>query len=125
MTKLSRKRQAFIDEYTKDFNGKQAAIRAGYAPRNAKSTASKLLKNPTISNLINIKMGLFAMDAEEALRLLGKMAREGRSETARLRALENIIKVHGLTKDRVAIDGHLKLEVTYTDDWRNTKDSAS
>jgi len=33
----------FVDEYLKDLNGKQAAIRAGYAPKSAESKASQLL----------------------------------------------------------------------------------
>lgn len=38
----------FIDEYVIDFNGTQAAIRAGYAPKSASVTASQLLANPNV-----------------------------------------------------------------------------
>ena len=38
---LSLKQRRFIAEYLKDGNGTQAAIRAGYAPKNARITASQ------------------------------------------------------------------------------------
>lgn len=40
---LNPKQQCFVDEYLKDFNGKQAAIRAGYSPKTAEVQASRLL----------------------------------------------------------------------------------
>jgi phage terminase small subunit len=46
--KLTGKRRAFTIEYAKDFNGTQAAIRAGYAVKGARVTASRLLTNANI-----------------------------------------------------------------------------
>lgn len=43
------KRERFCQEYIIDLNGTQAAIRAGFAPRNASSTAYKLLRDPEVS----------------------------------------------------------------------------
>lgn len=40
---LTKKVLIFCKEYTKDYNGRQAAIRAGYKESNAASQASKLL----------------------------------------------------------------------------------
>lgn len=40
---LTVKQQLFADEYLKDLNGKQAAIRAGYSEHTAKAIANKLL----------------------------------------------------------------------------------
>ena len=40
---LSYKQQRFIDEYMIDFNGTQAAIRAGYSPRTARHQAHQLV----------------------------------------------------------------------------------
>lgn len=37
--------ELFCQEYIKDFNGAGAAVRAGYAPKNAKSQANRLLTN--------------------------------------------------------------------------------
>lgn len=46
--KLNAKQEAFVYEYMKDFNGKQAAIRAGYSHRSAESTSSTLLSYPKV-----------------------------------------------------------------------------
>lgn len=48
MRKLTPKQEKFIQEYLVDHNGTQAAIRAGYKARSAKSTASYLLTNPDL-----------------------------------------------------------------------------
>lgn len=42
------RRVRFIDEYLIDFNATQAAIRAGYSPRSAYSTGSRLLKDADV-----------------------------------------------------------------------------
>jgi phage terminase small subunit len=52
---LNPKQQAFIAEYLKDFNGKQAAIRAGYSKKGdvAKTAASELLTIPNVQQEIS------------------------------------------------------------------------
>ena len=45
----NKKHETFCQEYIVDFNGTQAAIRAGYSPKSARSQASELLTNPNIS----------------------------------------------------------------------------
>lgn len=47
-SKLSPKRQRFVDEYVVDFNGTQAAIRAKYAPKSAQEQAARLLSNAIV-----------------------------------------------------------------------------
>ncbi|MDE2022168.1 MAG: terminase small subunit [Patescibacteria group bacterium] len=42
----------FVQEYLVDLNGKQAAIRAGYAVRSAEVTASRLLSNHKVRDAI-------------------------------------------------------------------------
>lgn len=46
--KCNAQQERFVDEYMEDFNGKQAAIRAGYSARSAGPMASKLLTLPHI-----------------------------------------------------------------------------
>src|SRR5262249_26701415 len=46
--KLTPRQQRFVEEYLVDFNGKQAAIRAGYAPHTADITGSQLLALPKV-----------------------------------------------------------------------------
>ena len=45
---MSPKHQLFVDEYLKDRNATQAAIRAGYSPKSAKVTACRLLTNANV-----------------------------------------------------------------------------
>jgi phage terminase small subunit len=51
---LTPRRQRFIIEYCKDFNGSQAAVRAGFTPKAASQSANMLLKVPEIRAEIEI-----------------------------------------------------------------------
>ena len=53
---LTPKQAAFALEYTKDFNGMNAAIRAGYQHKGAHVTAHRLLKNVKVSRAISRNM---------------------------------------------------------------------
>lgn len=50
--KLSNKQKLFVDEYMKDRNGKQAAIRAGYSEKTAESQASRLLSKAKVAESV-------------------------------------------------------------------------
>jgi phage terminase small subunit len=52
MSELSKKQNAFCIEYVKDFNGAQAAIRAGYSKHTARTQASALLTKLDIQKVI-------------------------------------------------------------------------
>lgn len=57
MARLSKKQQAFVDEYLIDLNATQAAIRAGYKRSEYTDTnANKLLENTRIAEEIEKKM---------------------------------------------------------------------
>lgn len=49
---LTNKQMSFCLEYTLDFNGKRAAIRAGYSVRTSMEQASRLLRNVKVKNEI-------------------------------------------------------------------------
>jgi phage terminase small subunit len=49
---LSPKMRRFVLEYLKDFNGNQAAIRSGYSPRSARITASKMLADVRVQQVL-------------------------------------------------------------------------
>lgn len=53
MKTLTPKQARFVEEYLVDFNGAQAAIRAGYSPKAAKETAYKLLTICHVSDAVN------------------------------------------------------------------------
>lgn len=48
MAGLNPKQKAFCREYNKDFNGTQAAIRAGYSPKTANEQAARLLAKVSV-----------------------------------------------------------------------------
>lgn len=50
---LTPMQQLFVREYLKDYNGKQAAIRAGYSEVSAHSTASTILTYPNVIAELN------------------------------------------------------------------------
>jgi phage terminase small subunit len=52
MSQLTAKQARFIEEYVVDFNGTQAAIRAGYSKKCAKSIADHNLSRPEIARAI-------------------------------------------------------------------------
>ena len=62
---LRPKQRRFVEEYLIDLNATQAAIRAGYSPRTARSVASELLTNPNISAAV--RYGLDKRSASTAL----------------------------------------------------------
>jgi phage terminase small subunit len=69
--KLNEKHKRFANEYLKDLNGTQAAIRAGYSPKTARVQGSKLLTNANIQEyLVEInskRMEVVKIDANYVL----------------------------------------------------------
>lgn len=75
---LTIKERRFVEEYPVDWNGTQAAIRAGYSPKSAKDTAYELIRKPKI------------VDALTAL-----MAKQSeRTEISRKWVLAKLVDVH-------------------------------
>ena len=52
MTKLTEKQQSFVEEYLKDLNATQAAIRAGYSKRTAYRQGADLLQKTSVADAI-------------------------------------------------------------------------
>jgi phage terminase small subunit len=72
---MNYKQRAFIEEYLQDFNATQAAIRAGYSEKTARSQGQRLLTKVDISKEIETRVKEKAMSADEALLELGDIAR--------------------------------------------------
>ena len=76
---LTIKEKAFCREYTKTGNGREAAIKAGYAPKSANVTASKLLTKSNIhdeiTRIMDKKEKKAIMDAQEVMELFSAIAR--------------------------------------------------
>lgn len=52
MAKLTPKQECFCNEYLKDLNGRQAAIRAGYSEKTADQQAARLLANVKVQKYL-------------------------------------------------------------------------
>lgn len=75
---LARRRQAFVFEYLIDYNGKQAAIRAGYSAWTAAVTAAQLLVIPNVEKALTIAQDhVWASAATEAQQIERELARIG------------------------------------------------
>ncbi|MGD0884889.1 MAG: terminase small subunit [Thermodesulfovibrionales bacterium] len=51
---LKPKHQAFVLEYVKEFNGAEAARKAGYSEKGARITAQNILSNPIVSHCLRL-----------------------------------------------------------------------
>jgi phage terminase small subunit len=96
--------ERFIAEYPKDFNGHQAAIRAGYAAKWARNMASCLLKRPDVQAAL-------AADAASRMAKVGLTTDRALAEAMRLAfsnikaifdADGNLVPIHTLPDDVAA-----------------------
>lgn len=75
---LTRRQEAFVNEYLIDLNGTKAAIRAGYAPGSAGVEANRLLKQPDIAAAVGSSIAQRAvrteMDQDRVIDELGHLA---------------------------------------------------
>jgi phage terminase small subunit len=75
---LTAKQRRFVEEYCTDWNGTQAAIRAGYAKRSAQQIATENLLKPVIQQAIGKELDRLTEEtgvtAEKVLRELGRIA---------------------------------------------------
>lgn len=92
-SELTPKQRLFCREYVKDFNGTQAAIRAGYSKTSATSTASEILTYPQV--------------IEELSKLTKKM--EEKIEVSAERILNELVKM-GFSDIHNYIDNDWKLK---------------
>lgn len=138
--KLTNKQKRFCDEYLIDLNATQAAIRAGYSPKSARSCAAINMTKENIKAYIEARMAekekeLIA-DQDEVLRYLTAVLRgqsqstevvveatgngcsEARTvmkepaEKDRLRAAELLGKRYGLYTEKIESDVDMQLNIT-------------
>ena len=130
--KLPIKQERFVQEYAKDLNGKQAAIRAGYSERSAKVTACRMLTRANVqqalATLIDARNRDKAVDARYVVETLRENVDRSMQTEAVLdrdgvkigeyvyagavanRALELLGKHLGMFVDRVDHTGEITIE---------------
>jgi len=100
---LTNKQAAFLYEYLTDFNATQAAIRAGYSERTARSIGQELLTKPDINAEIQRKLAEKAMKPDDILREIADIARSDMGDFLDISSMSWQIDLHkakelGLTK---------------------------
>lgn len=125
---LNEREKIFCREYVKQGNGQQSAIKAGYAPKNARITASKLLTRANvraeISRLSEKREKKAIMDANEVMELYSAIARgEVKDQFGLDASLADRIKaMNELAKRTVDIENRIKgipdTTVTFKLDWK-------
>lgn len=77
-TKLTARQSVFVNEYLKDLNASQAAIRAGYSKRTAAVIGRQNLRKVTVKSAIDAKMAARAQRIEiasdQVLREIARLA---------------------------------------------------
>lgn len=120
---LSEKQKLFCEEYIIDLNATQSAIRAGYAERSARTTASRLLTNDNIhiyiEKLMQDKKDKLIAKQDEVLEYLTRVMR-GEEKDAfgldanlqdRTKCAELLGKRYGAFKENVKIDGPIPVVI--------------
>ncbi len=107
MARLTKKNEAFCDEYLIDLNATQAAIRAGYSVESAGSIGSELLQKPEIRARIDKAMAersrRTGINADRVLRELARVAFVDPSQVVDLNTAE--VKPDAIKDDLAAIAG--------------------
>lgn len=121
MHKLTDREQRFVVEYAKDRNGAQSCIRAGYAKKAARQTATKMLAKPYIQDAIakhnKPYLDKVSVDIEYVLRMIKKtteecadITSEHYNPTAVFRGTEQMGRYCGMFKDNLSVNANVKLE---------------
>ena len=135
---MNAKQRKFADEYLIDCNATQAAIRAGYSPKTAKSIGQENLTKPDLKAYIDEQLEILhnerTADAQEVLEYLTAVMRGQHTEQTlqligegvqtitdidvsakeRLKAAELIGKRYGMFKDGLNVGG--AVPVVFVDD---------
>ncbi|MDD5168544.1 MAG: terminase small subunit [Syntrophales bacterium] len=127
---LTNKQLRFVQEYSIDFNGTQAAIRAGYSRKTASIQSFDLLRKPNIQAAVKASLDKTAAKAEistqwvmDGLRVIAVHGVKEKDYSAANRAFELIGKHLGMFIDRTQIIDDVpmpvKVEISITDARRN------
>jgi len=138
---MSPKQKRFCEEYLIDCNATQAAIRAGYSAKTAKSIGQENLTKPDLKLYIEQRLAEIrsekTADAQEALEYLTSVMRgeekeqtlqlagEGKQRIAdidvsakdQLKAAELIGKRYGMFKDNILGESRVMIAPDVPEDW--------
>lgn len=137
---MNARQKRFCDEYLIDCNATQAAIRAGYSPKTAKSIGQENLTKPDLKAYIDEQLERLhnekTADAQEVLEYLTAVMRGQHTEQTlqlvgdgvqtitdidvsakeRLKAAELIGKRYGMFKDNLDVGGSIPVVISGGDE---------
>lgn len=107
-TALTIRQERFVEEYLKDRNATQAAVRAGYSVKNAETIARNNLRHPVIvSRIDEISRASRERVGVSADFVIGELKRvaeqEDVAQSTKVRALELLAKHLGMLEDRITL----------------------
>ena len=132
---VTEKQKRFCDEYLKDLNATQAAVRAGYSPKTAKQIGQRMLTFVDLKSYIDEQLELLhnqkTADAQEILEYLTSVMRGEHteqtlqlvgdgvqkitdidvSEKERMKAAEMLGKYHALWTERTQVEGVAQVQI--------------
>ena len=120
---LNAKQARFVDEYLKDLNAKQAAIRAGYSPHTAEVQGSRLLSHAKVGRIIGRRIEerkqrvtVKADEVVERLRIhaFGRMAHYFEKTGRLLEPHEMTPEALGCRQSECCVNAHMFVLVTAT-----------
>lgn len=82
--KLTTQQKRFVEEYCVDWNGTQAAIRAGYSEKTARSIGSENLTKPNIRAAIDARLTQLSLSAGQTTKLISEIAETRLNEFLRV-----------------------------------------
>lgn len=111
--KLTTKQKIFCDEYIKSGNAKEAAIKAGYSPKTAKSIGQENLTKPDLKAYIDAKMAEIEShkiaDAKEVLEFYTKVLRDEVVEEVPMSTADDVVVIKRSLLSRTKLQLQKKL----------------
>lgn len=111
---LTAKQRRFREEYLVDFNGTQAAIRAGYSKKTAYSIAYENLRKPDIKQWIDEKLIGLGLGANETTKLISDIAKASLNNYFKINKIEHTPRLKvPLSEVIKQIEKEIELEEEY------------
>lgn len=100
--KLTTKQKLFVEYYLANPNATQAAIKAGYSEKTAKSQGQRLLTNVDIANRVSQRVETAVMSADEVLLELSNIAKSAWEHHFEYQTLDGeIVRINVKLADKI------------------------
>ena len=117
---LTPKQRRFVEEYAKDCNATQAAIRAGYSEKSAYSIGDENLRKPEVAAAIAERAAklteaaeVTSVDVLRGLKTEAERTGEDASHAARVSAWGHLGKFLGMAVERSEVNARLEIVVRH------------